>query len=247
MADNEQIMSGRDRIKERYKKTYPDNEYTDDDALFGQINDDFDQYDADLSAYREREKNLVDTFNKNPSSAQFITDVALGKDPWSELIKRIGIDGVKEILENPEKLDQFAKDNQEYVERLAKEKSLKAEWQKNMQETTIPMLNKKKEQYNLTDEQLDEAADWVRDVTNDAVVGLIREETFDMALKALNYDRDLAAANAEGEIRGKNAKAEAMLRKPQRGDGTVALAGANNASSPVRNQNSIFSIADGAR
>ena len=68
-----------------------------------------------------------------------------------------------------------------------------------------------------------------------------------MALKAINHDTDVATASEEGEIRGKNAKAEAKLRKPTRGDGTPTLAGANNAPAPSRRRDSIFDIADGAR
>lgn len=68
-----------------------------------------------------------------------------------------------------------------------------------------------------------------------------------MALKAINHDADIAAASQEGEIRGKNAKAEAQLRKPKRGDGTPALAGANNAPAPQKRKGSIFDVADGAR
>lgn len=87
----------------------------------------------------------------------------------------------------------------------------------------------------------------IKEVTNDAVIGIIKPETIDMALKAINHDADIAAASEEGEIRGKNAKAEAKLRKPKRGDGTPTLGGANNAPAPSRDKGSIFDIADGAR
>lgn len=246
MADNKQVKSRRDQIGERLKKKYPDREYADDEALFGQINDDYDEYDKELSDYREKESQLSEIFNRDPRSAQFITDVAQGKDPWTTLINRIGIDGVKEMLDDPEKMDAFAASNKEYVERIAKEKGLEDEWQKNMK-ATLAMLEQKQQELGLTDEQIDQAADWIRDVTNDAVIGIIRPETIDMALKAINHDADIAAAGEEGEIRGKNTKVEAQLRKPKRSDGTPTLAGANNAPAPPRLKGSIFDIADEAR
>ena len=47
-------------------------------------------------------------------------------------------------------------------------------------------------QQRLTDEQIDAAADWIKEVTNDAVMGIIRPETIDMALKAINHDADIS-------------------------------------------------------
>lgn len=48
MAEEKQVISRRDQFGERLKKKYPDREYADDDALFGQINDDYDEYDKKL-------------------------------------------------------------------------------------------------------------------------------------------------------------------------------------------------------
>ena len=246
MDEEKQVKSRRDQLGERLKKKYPDREYADDEALFGQINDDYDEYDSQLSSYKERESKLTDMFTRDPQSAQFITDMAQGKDPWASLINRIGIDGVKEMLDDPAKMEEFSKSNKEYVDRMAKQKGLEEEWEKNMK-TTLAMLEQKQQKLGLTDEQIDQAADLIKEITNDAVIGIIKPETIDMVLKAINHDADIAAASEEGEIRGKNAKAEAKLRKPNRGDGTPTLAGANNAPAPSRQKGSIFDIADGAR
>lgn len=246
MAEEKQVKSRRDQFGERLKKKYPDREYADDEALFGQINDDYDEYDNQLSGYKERESKLTDMFTNDPRSAQFITDMAHGKDPWASLINRIGIDGVKEMLDDPSKMDEFAASNKEYVERMAKEKGLEDEWEKNMK-ATLAMLEQKQQEKGLSDEQIDAAADLIKEITNDCVIGIIKPETLEMVLKALNHDADVTAASAEGEIRGKNTKAEAQLRKPKRGDGTPTLGGANNAPAPSRQKGSIFEIADDAR
>jgi hypothetical protein len=125
---------------------------------------------------------------------------------------------------------------------MAKQKGLEEEWKKNMQ-TTLAMLEQKQQERGLSDEQIDAAADWIKEVTNDAVIGIIKPETIDMALKAINHDTDMIQAAEEGEIRGKNAKVEATLRKPKRSDGTPALAGANNAPAAPKSGRSIFDIA----
>lgn len=245
MAEDKQIQSRRDQLGARLKKKYPDREYADDEALFGQINDDYDEYDNKLSGYQERESKLTNMLSRDPHSAQFITDMAQGKDPWTSLINRIGIDGVKEMLDDPSKMEEYAASNKEYVERVAKQKGLEEEWEKNMKET-LAMLERKQQELGLSDEQIDAAADWIKEVTNDAVIGIIKAETIDMALKAINHDADIATASEEAEIRGKNARAEAQLRKPKRGDGTPTLAGANNAPAPAKSRDSIFDIADDA-
>lgn len=246
MAEEKQVKSRRDEFGERLKKKYPDREYADDEALFGQINDDYDEYDNTLNGYKERESKLTDMLSKDPHSAQFITDMAQGKDPWTSLINRIGIDGVKEMLDDPTKMEEYSASNKEYIDRMAKQKDLESEWEKNMK-TTLAMLEQKQQEMGLSDEQIDAASDWIKEVVNDAIVGIIKPETLDMAFKAINHDADIAAASQEGEVRGKNAKVEAQLRKPKRGDGTPSLAGANNAPAPSRNAGSIFDVADGAR
>lgn len=246
MAEGKQVKSRRDEFGERLRAKYPDREYADDEALFGQINDDYDEYDNQLSGYKERESKLADMFTNDPRSAQFITDMAQGKDPWVSLVNRIGIDGVKEMLEDPAKMDDFAASNKEYVERMAKQRGLEEEWQKNMA-ATLKMLEEKQTELGLSEEEIDAAADWIKEVTNDAVIGIIKPKTLEMALKAINHDTDVATASEEAEIRGKNAKVEAQLRKPKRGDGTPTLGGANNAPAPSRQKGSIFDIADGAR
>lgn len=246
MAEGKQVKSRRDQFRERLKNKYPDREYADDEELFGQIDDDYDAYDKELTGYKDRERRLTEMFTRDPRSAQFITDMAQGKDPWASLINRIGIEGVKEMLEDPEKVEAFAASNKEYVERMAKQKGLEEAWEKNMR-ATLAMLEEKQQELGLTDEEIDSAADWIKEVTNDAVIGIIKPETIDMALKGIHHDADIAAASEEGEIRGRNAKAEAQLRKPRRGDGTPTLGGANNSPAPARQKGSIFDIADGAR
>lgn len=246
MSENKEVKSKREQISERLRTRYPDREYADDEALFGQINDDYDEYDNRLKGYNERERKLTELLSRDPQSAQFITDMAQGKDPWASLINRIGIDGLKEMLEDPAKMEEYSASNRDYVERIAKQKGLEEEWEKNMR-VTLGMLEQKQQELGLSDDEVDAAADWIKEVTNDAVMGIIKPGTIDMALKAINHDADIAAASEEGEIRGKNAKAEAKLRKPSRGDGTATLGGANNAPAPTRNKSSIFDIADGAR
>lgn len=246
MADGEEVKGKRDLFIARMREKYPDKEYDDDEALFGQINDDYDNYDNELNSMREREQVLTDSFTNDPRSAQFFVDMSKGRDPYVMIIERVGIDGMKEILNDPKKLKDFEDANQQYLERVAKNKELEKQWEENYVKT-LDMLSQKQEELGLTDEQIDKVSLCVQGIINDGLLGIITPETFDLAVKALNYDEDVKNASEEGEIRGKNYKAEAMLRKPKQGDGMTHLSGANNTPSAKRGGNSIFDLADGAK
>ena len=134
MPKNTEVKSNRDRYMERLKTKYPDKEFADDEALFGQTNDDYDSYDNELSGYREREKALSDLFASNPRSAAFLTDWRKGEDPIIGMVRKFG-DDFKAALEDPEKQEALAAANKEFAERIAQEKEYEGEYQKNLNET----------------------------------------------------------------------------------------------------------------
>lgn len=227
MAVSEQVNSKREQVGERLKAKYPDREYADDEALFGQINDDYDAFDGELNGYKERERSLVDMFNRDPHSAQFLTDMAKGQNPWTNLIKRIGVDGMTDILNDPEKQEEFEAANKEYLERVAKSKELDEEYDRNLaaSQATVSQIQGER---GVDDDTMDAALDLLGQIANEVILGKFTRESLDMALKALNHDVDVEAASQDGEVRGRNAKVEAQLRKPAKGDGLPRLDGSNN-------------------
>lgn len=241
-----QPKSKRDLFGERLKKKYPDREYADDEALFGQINDDYDEYDNQLGQYKERESRLTDLFSKDPRSAQFITDMAKGNDPWLSLIERIGIDGITDLMNDPSKQEAYAEANKKYVERLAKEKSLEDEYQSNISES-MKLLEKVQQERGIADETIDAAMDLIMRITHEAILGKFTAETVDMALKAINHEADMNNARTEGTVAGRNEKIVEKLRKPTTGDGQPNLAGSNNAPTRKSSNRSMFDLADEAR
>lgn len=251
MAENQTLnsptMSKRELVGERLKKKYPDREYADDEAMFGQINDDYDQYDNELGQYKERESRLTDLLSKDNRAAQFIADMAKGNDPWLAVIERLGIDGITDIMNDPSKKEAYAEANKKYVERLAKEKTLEEEYNKNMSEVTLPMLERMKQERGISDDMIDAAWDYLHHIAECAIRGTFTEADIDMALKAVNHDADVQNARAEGTVAGRNAKINEKLRKPQTGDGTPNLAGSNNAPTRKNTNQSMFDLADEAR
>jgi len=247
MAEKETPKSKRELLMDRLKSKYPDHQYADDDELFGQIYDEYSAIDEELGKFRDRESKLSELFSRDPRSAQFITDMAKGKDPWIAVIHRMGIDGITDLMNNPDKQEEYAEANKKYVERLAKEKGLEEEYNANLAES-MKMLEKMQEERGLSDETIDAAMELVMQIAHEAIMGKFTPETMDMAMKALNHDSEVAAARREGEVAGKNAKIDETLRKPKTGDGLPAMGGTNNGPS-INNKKkpSFFDYVEAAR
>ncbi len=225
MAETEEVKSKRDMALERLRGKYPDDQFDDDEQIFGRINDDYDEYDKELAGYKEREGKFSDMFTSDPRSARLLTEWRNGDDPAVVLMRMYG-DDIKEALDDPEKQEAIAAANKEYMERVSKEKDYEAEYTKNFAET-LKVLEQKQAEKGLTDDQIDGAMEWFIGVAKDAMLGRITPETIEIILKAQNYDNDVAEAAEAGEVRGKNMRAVETLRKPSKGDGTAQLDGKN--------------------
>ena len=238
--------SNRDRYMERLKAKYPDREFADDEALYGQINEDYDNYDGELSGYREREKALSDLFASNPRSAAFLTDWRNGEDPIVVMIRKFG-DDFKAALEDPEKQEALAAANKEYAERIAEEEKYEEEYQKNISET-YATLEKMQQEKGLSDEDIDGAMDFLVGIMRDGLLGKFTSESITMALKAIKHDSDVELADREGEVRGRNTKIEEKLRKGSKNDGTANL-GSKNGGTKARDMPDLGAIGryDGAK
>ena len=225
MSETTKVKSNRERYTERLKTKYPDKEFADDEALFGQINDDYDSYDNELSGYKEREKALTDLFSSNPRSAAFLTDWRKGEDPIIGMIRKFG-DDFKAALEDPEKQEALAAANKEFAERISQEKEYEEEYQKNITET-LSTLEKIQNEEGLSEEDIDRAMDFLMNILRDGIMGKFTKESILMALKALHHDSDVEQASQEGEVRGRNTKIEEKLRKGNKSDGTANLGSKN--------------------
>lgn len=236
MAENENQKTKRELFAERLKSRYPDREFVDDEAMYGQAGEDYDAYENELSGYRERESKLEELFAKDPKNAQFLADMAAGKDPWIVVIERLGTDGITELLNDPEKKAAYEEANKRYAERLAKEKEIEAEYDRNMEES-----QRVREELDAVHgvEAVDAALGVIDQMTKDAIMGKVTKEAVEMAMKIVNRDADLANARSEGEIAGRNAKIEERMRRQQTGDGMPQMGGAT-APAPAPKRRGFF-------
>lgn len=231
-TENEVKKSKRDLLSKRLADKYPDRDFADDDAFFGQISDDYDEYDKQISGYKEREDALGKMFAADPRSASFLMAWKNGEHPMTALVRQFGKDGLEELLSNDEKMEEFSKANEDYLKRVAEEKALDDEYQKNIAETLKSMEQLQKEK-GLSEEDMDKAMEFLVGIVKDGIVGKFSAESIQMALNAINHDSDVAQAADEAEVKGRNANIEEKLRKKQKGDGLGNLDGKNNGSAPT--------------
>lgn len=245
MAENYEVKSRRDQQLDRLRKKYPDKKFEDDEEIYGQISDDYDQYEQELEGYKGREKTLSDMFAADPRSAQFLTDMHKGVDPIVGLIRNFGVE-IKDVLDDPDKQAEIAEANKEYVDRVAKSEAYDQEYSTNMDKTLEDLRNFQSER-GLSDEQIDEVVSFLLGIIRDGVMGKFSRETLGLALKALNYDMDVTTAGEEGRVAGRNDKIVENLRKADKGDGNAPLGGKNGApSSSRRKAPSMFDLANEA-
>lgn len=212
----------RSRYVERLKSKYPERDFSDDEALFEQVNADYDEHEGALSGYQERERAMSDLFTKDPRSAALLATWREGGDPAVELVRMFG-EEILEARDDPEKMEAFAQASKEFAERVAKEGEFEQEYEANMT-ATLETLSAF-EQEGKTEEEIESAMEFLMGIVRDGVLGKFTKESVQMAFNALGYDEAVAEAEHVGEVRGRNTKIQERLRKNTAGDGTATLAG----------------------
>lgn len=229
-----------DRLRERY----PDKEFNDDEAIFGQISDDYDELDNQLGEYKKREGEIVDMFSSNPMSANFFANWHNGSSPEVELMRQFG-DLFREALDDPDKLDELEAAHKEYLERVAKSKELQEQYEQNI-EASREEKARFQADHGLSDEETDAVMDRLNKIFQNGIIGIFEREDMELLLKGVNHDEDVTSAADDAEVRGRNAKINETLRKRQEGDGVAAMGGAAGKVRPEKRANSIFDVANGA-
>ena len=222
------------------KDKYPDVNFDDDENLFGRINDDFDGFDNLIKDYKDRESKLAALFSDDPRSAEFLMNWMRGENPMVQLVKTFGTMGLKNMLEDENMLEEVAKANTEYLQKVAKAQKLEEQFEKNIEQSL-----KDVETLNESEEDIDNAVNWITRLVTEAQMGIYKPENIQMAIKAINYDRNLEEVAYEAEVRGRNAKIEEKMR--QLGDGTPQLGSRNIKVKTTPKQGSIFDIAQEAK
>ena len=243
MAENNPVRSRRDQHLERLRTKYPDKQFDDDEAIFGQISDDYDAFEAENGAMKEREKAFSNLFISNPKSARLMMEWKDGRDPVAALIRIYGKEDILAAINDPEKLSTIEEANKEFAKRVAESREYDAQYEKNLPLSLSAIEAWAKEQ-GINDEDIDDATTILSRICGDFILGKIAPATLNMILKAKRHDTDVANAREEGEIAGRNAKIVEKMRNSKKGDGITNLNGRNGTPSQKANKKqSVFELA----
>lgn len=222
-ATQQAIKTKRDLALDRLKSRHPDTDYADDEAIYGAINDDYDEDQKALAGYKANEKAMSDMMSADPRSAVFLQSMKNGKNPFVELVRNFGDDMV-DYLSDPDSAEEVAEAQEDYLKRVSEGNKLEEEYNQNMKES-LNVLSRMDDEFGET--VTDELVGKLLIVANDVIRGKFTKEALDMFRMAKNHDLDVAEAAHEGEVRGKNSKHLKNLELRKKGDGTANLDSAN--------------------
>lgn len=226
-TDTQQVKTKRELALERLQSRHPDSQFADDEDIFGQIGEDYEDYDKRIAGYQERETAFSNMFGSDPRTANFLMDWKNGKDPLIEFVRRFG----KDALEDETKLEEIAAANKEFLERIAENEALEKEYQENVTKS-LDLASAFEQKNGLSEEEGNKLLDLIAKISKEYITGVITEETLLLALKAVNHDSDVDDAGREGEARGANKKIDEKLRKKGKTDTVPAVQGQSGAATP---------------
>lgn len=211
-TDNQQIISPRQKIGERLRNKDEALDIDNDDALFGAIATDYDRFDE---RDREREE-FNDMLMRNPHASGIITGLITGKDDNGN-----DFDLGMYLIENyPEVIEDVVNGNpknREYYESLRNEREKIAREDKEFEEKVEALTAAEDAELDAAIEEAGYKTDDVRDLIDwiyNPTTGIItraknmelKKDDFLKLFRIKDYDKNLARAENDGYVRGKNEK-----------------------------------------
>ena len=219
-------QSARDRYRSRYSAAHPDLNLDDEEAFYGQANQNLDE----LEGYRESNRQLGEAFDKTPLLAGLVLAAKEGENPFTYLAEQIGPDAdIRELANNPEFSKAMGEALAKFQERQAAGAKMQKEAGENFQKS-MDALTELQQERGLSDEdrvalikklfgEYDEQGNEVDPgIIGNASMGIVPKEVWEAVLKAQNYDNDIASATEK-------ARASALNEKIQNGKKDFAGAG----------------------
>lgn len=248
--ETQEVTSNKQKWNDNFAQRHADIDSSDEEAYYGAINDDYANYDEKIKGYEEDNKRVSDMLAENPAFAQMLVAAHNGGNPW-KVLAQIGGESLIELMKNPE--DEELAQNvlegmNEYAEKVKESKALEEEAANNVGPSVEALLQVIDEN-GLDDEKADELCTLWQTIQQDALVNKVTKETWEMLAKAVMHDENVATAETEGEMRGKNAKMQVEKNHILKGASPTAMRGqgggpreenTGNAGSGFKLSNSIW-------
>ncbi len=230
--ENAAAMSPHEQLLKRASERYPDRRFagqTDQNGQNGQddleqaIIDMLSESDASIAENNDKNAKLVELFTGDPKCGEFVTRWVETGDPRAALVEVFG-DELGD-LSTEEGRGQFSESLKSWrskkEENSKRDKEAEANWDK-----TLKDLEEWGNAKGLDDEKKAQVIGRLMSVAANAVMNIYTPADFDMVVKEMNYDNDVAAARQEGEVAGRNAKiAEKRRERAAQGAMPPALSG----------------------
>lgn len=199
----------RDAYKAAFNEDYPDIDFEDKEARYGAMLGDRKRY----REYVKAGKSLSDTFSKHRWVAAMLQDLTENpdKDPVTWMAEN-GID-IQRALEDDEYRKTIAEKIADYQKAQAEGEQAASERDKNLL-ASLDNLKAVQKEKGLSDDDAQEL--WrhmIEDVLDPAMRGDISKETWNMVLRAKNYDKDIETAREQAGMQARNEKVANGLRK----------------------------------
>lgn len=205
--ENQEVVSAKKKWDDNFAKRHADIDRSDEEAYYGAINADYDDFDSRVKSYEEDNEKIVQMLKKNPAFAQMLVEAHNGGNPWKVLAK-IGGEPLIELMKDPEN-DELANNvldgMNEYAKSVSDRELLEKEQLENIGPSIEAMLEVADEN-GMSDEQTNEMYSLWDRIQEGAIKNKVDKDIWQMLAKAVMHDENVSAAETEGEMRGKNAK-----------------------------------------
>ena len=201
--------SQRDRYRSRRKESYPDLNEEDEEAWYGQANADLDELDG----YRESNRVLAETFDRNPTLASMLLAAKEGENPFVYLVEAAGPDlDIRELINDPEFGKKMSDAAKKYQDQVVQNDATKKQFKQNI-EASVNAVKEVAAAHGLDDEQAKELmSHFFGEIVENAAQGIVSKETWEAVLKARNYDSDIASARDQAAARANNERMQNPLK-----------------------------------
>lgn len=205
--------SYKEKYKGLLKEEYPDDDYSDDEAIFKRaIENNTSRKDIKklLDQSNAKNKELNDLLDDDPRLGALLSEVYSGASvPYA-----LGRYFSKEELfpEDAELSDEeYEKGRKEREERIKSRNDERARWEDNLKknEETFSKFAKGK---NFDDAKTKDFFGKISSTLGSVKEGLVPEELLDFLYNGYNYDNDMEIARKAGEVDGRNQKIEVTRR-----------------------------------
>ena len=211
------------RVKSYWSKKYPEKAYSNDEEFDGMLADHLEATDARIEKLEGAEKTFREVAMNHPELLDMVEDLA--DDPEMTLAEAL-YNNVDEGEYLPEEgTPDFERMRNARKARKGRNEEAEA-YRKQLAEnlaTSEEVIKKYFAENEVSEEEQKAIGEFIDDLLAGVVENRITADTMAAFRRARNYERDMAEAEAVGQIKGKNAKIDAeRQRKQEETDGLPA-------------------------